>query len=115
MSDLSVYLTSLRFHSMSSGKKVLVLERGQERTTRSTPNAMDIFGAGKAVADESLTQLIQTNQGVRSQVAGVMGGGTSINMAIIAMESEEYFNYLNANYGWTLDLKLIDEVCRLPV
>ncbi|PHJ22813.1 gmc oxidoreductase [Cystoisospora suis] len=74
---------------------------------------MDIFGAGRAVADESLTQLIQTNQGVRSQVAGVMGGGTSINMAIIAMESEEYFSYLNSNHGWTLDLKLIDEVCRL--
>ncbi|PFH32827.1 GMC oxidoreductase [Besnoitia besnoiti] len=92
-----------------AGNRVLVLERGKERAKEKTPHAMDIFGAGKAVADETLSQLIQTNQGVRSQAAAVMGGGTSINMAIVAMENKEYFEYLNSTHGWKLNSDMLKE------
>ncbi|CBZ52046.1 glucose-methanol-choline domain-containing protein [Neospora caninum Liverpool] len=54
-------------------------------------------------------RLIQTNQGVRSQTAGVMGGGTSINMGIVAMENREFFEYLNEKHGWRLDIDLLNE------
>ncbi|KAF4643208.1 GMC oxidoreductase [Toxoplasma gondii] len=95
-----------------AGKRVLVLERGKERTREKTPHAVDIFGAGRAVADETVAQLIQTNQGVRSQTAGVMGGGTSINMGIVAMETSGFFEYLNEEHGWRLDMDLLNEAQR---
>ncbi|PFH36504.1 GMC oxidoreductase [Besnoitia besnoiti] len=87
------------------GKRVLLIERGKERSFSRTPNAMTINGAGRAIQDEDISQAIVTTQGIRTNTANIMGGGTSINMAIVIEEEKEFFEYLNQAYGynWKMD------------
>ncbi|PHJ25731.1 oxidoreductase [Cystoisospora suis] len=80
------------------GRRVLVLERGLERTFEQAPMAMTVYGHGMAAADQSLSQPYSTRSGVRTHVPTVMGGGTSTDLAIYVEETENYFNYMNKRY-----------------
>ncbi|PFH31199.1 hypothetical protein BESB_030730 [Besnoitia besnoiti] len=80
------------------GRRVLVLERGLERTFEQTPMAMTVYGHGVAAADPTLAQVYNTRNGVRTHVATVMGGGTAIDLAIYVEETESYFNYMNKRF-----------------
>ncbi|KAL8450524.1 hypothetical protein Emag_003153 [Eimeria magna] len=84
-----------------AGKKVLLLERGMERSLATTPNAMSARGAGMhgfllacegiGLADATISQAVGTVQGVRTFSGALMGGGSSVNLGIVIGESEEYF------------------------
>ena len=88
-----------------------MIERGSERSYKHTPSAMDIYGAGVVINDADVSQLVITTQGVRTHIGNVMGGGTSINMAIYIDETKEYFKYLEDNFSGTRwDWSLLDEV-----
>ncbi|EPT31830.1 hypothetical protein TGME49_253150 [Toxoplasma gondii ME49] len=80
------------------GRRVLVLERGLERTFEQTPMAMTVYGHGVAAADPTLMQVFNTRSGVRTHVATVMGGGTSIDLAIYVEETENYFKFMNKRF-----------------
>eukprot|EP00922_Rhytidocystis_sp_ex-Travisia-forbesii_P049389 GHVS01073525.1.p1 GENE.GHVS01073525.1~~GHVS01073525.1.p1 ORF type:complete len:919 (-),score=149.88 GHVS01073525.1:2065-4821(-) len=89
-----------------AGHSVLLIERGRLRSRATTPNAMDIYGAGVAIIDSDISQLLITKQGVRSHIGTVMGGGTAINMAIMIEETNEFFNFLQQTYPqnqWNMD------------
>ncbi|PHJ18888.1 gmc oxidoreductase [Cystoisospora suis] len=94
------------------GKKVLIIERGKERSWEKTPNAMTLEGAGRVIQDEDITQPIATFQGVRTHTANIFGGGTSINMAIVIEEEREYFDYLNKELGYNWDFDRVTEAYR---
>eukprot|EP00922_Rhytidocystis_sp_ex-Travisia-forbesii_P072878 GHVS01108653.1.p1 GENE.GHVS01108653.1~~GHVS01108653.1.p1 ORF type:complete len:1038 (-),score=151.37 GHVS01108653.1:3028-6141(-) len=81
-----------------AGHTVLLIERGLLRTREKTPNAMDIYGAGVAILDTDISQLLITKQGVRSHIGNVMGGGTAINMAIMIEETKHFFDFLKNTY-----------------
>eukprot|EP00920_Eleutheroschizon_duboscqi_P006485 GHVT01015389.1.p1 GENE.GHVT01015389.1~~GHVT01015389.1.p1 ORF type:complete len:1210 (+),score=158.02 GHVT01015389.1:631-4260(+) len=91
------------------GLKVLVVERGPERSWGATPAAMDIYGAGRAIHDPTISQLVKTTQGVRTHIGSVTGGGTAINIAISIEETDEYFDLLEQKTGVTLDRDLIQD------
>ncbi|CBZ51538.1 hypothetical protein NCLIV_013310 [Neospora caninum Liverpool] len=91
------------------GKRVLLIERGKERSFEATPNAMTLEGAGRVIQDEDISQAIVTTQGVRTHTANIMGGGTSINMAIVIEEDKEYFEHMNRAYGYNWDLDRVNE------
>ncbi|KYK68766.1 GMC oxidoreductase [Toxoplasma gondii TgCatPRC2] len=91
------------------GKRVLLIERGKERSFEKTPNAMTMQGTGRVIQDEDISQPIITTQGVRIHTANIMGGGTSINMAIVIEETNEYFDHLNEAYGYNWDIDRVNE------
>ncbi|PFH32923.1 GMC oxidoreductase [Besnoitia besnoiti] len=89
------------------GKRVLVIDRGPARSAERTPWAMDLEGAGRGINDESISQPVVTTQGVRTHIGKVMGGGTSVNVAIMVQELDEYFTYLNREHGHSWDIEAV--------
>ncbi|KAL8270969.1 hypothetical protein Esti_005124 [Eimeria stiedai] len=87
-----------------SGKKVLLLERGMERSLATTPNAMSARGAGIGLADATISQAVGTIQGVRTFSGALMGGGSAVNLGIVIGETEEYFQEISKQFpGFSLD------------
>ncbi|KAF8820035.1 hypothetical protein IE077_003657 [Cardiosporidium cionae] len=98
----------LAFTLASAGYSTLLIERGSSRS--STSETLDINGAGIGISNGSISQLITTPQGVRTHIANVLGGGTSINIAIFIEELNEYFDYLEKSFpevSW--DAKMVKE------
>ncbi|KAL8440337.1 hypothetical protein Efla_000225 [Eimeria flavescens] len=86
------------------GNKVLLLERGMERSLATTPNAMSARGAGIGLADATISQPVGTVQGVRTFSGAVMGGGSAINLGIVIGETEEFFQEMSRQYpGFRID------------
>ncbi|CBZ52142.1 putative GMC oxidoreductase [Neospora caninum Liverpool] len=90
-----------------AGKRVLVIERGHARSRAQTPAAMDLNGAGRGINDDSISQPVITTQGVRTHIGKVTGGGTSVNVGIMVRELDEYFHFLNDQYGHSWDTKTL--------
>ncbi|XP_026193227.1 uncharacterized protein LOC34623624 [Cyclospora cayetanensis] len=87
-----------------SGRKVLLLERGMERSLATTPNAMSARGAGIGLADATISQAVGTVQGVRTFSGALMGGGSAINLGIVIGETEEYFREMARQFpGYNID------------
>ncbi|CDJ28480.1 LOW QUALITY PROTEIN: oxidoreductase, putative [Eimeria mitis] len=81
-----------------SGKKVLLLERGMQRTRFTAPNAMSARGAGIGLADATISQPVGTVQGVRTFSGAVMGGGSAVNLGIVIGETEDYFKEMSRQF-----------------
>ena len=86
------------------GKSVLLIERGQTRTTH--PLTHDLYGAGLVVDDREVSQPIYTEDGVISHIGNVLGGGSSIDMGIQIAETNDYFDYVEEVSGETIDRNL---------
>ncbi|KAL8444653.1 hypothetical protein Emed_006129 [Eimeria media] len=86
------------------GNKVLLLERGMERSLATTPNAMSARGAGIGLADATISQAVGTIQGVRTFSGALMGGGSAINLGIVIGETEEFFKEIAQQFpGFSVD------------
>lgn len=81
-----------------SGAKVLLIERGRDADAEDN----SIFNLPELLLANDNAQQIITTQGVRSQIGGILGGGTSVNIGIWIEENWQYFQKLNEVIGFRL-------------
>ncbi|OII71619.1 hypothetical protein cand_033320 [Cryptosporidium andersoni] len=87
---------------------VLLVERGGTRVEGSELS-LSIDGTGRVISDNKVSQLVITNNSVRTNIGIGLGGGTAINMGIVIKEDPNFFNFLEAYSGAKLNMSLLEE------
>ncbi|CEL98273.1 unnamed protein product [Vitrella brassicaformis CCMP3155] len=101
--------TGLAFSLAENGHKVCLYERGDLRSKPKNFEGQTIEGFGLGLYNPHMSQVVKTKEKIRTHVANVLSGGTALSAGIQIEERDEYFRFLEREYGVHFDEELINK------